>query len=171
VSRPAGRAVVDCSGQKTSSNCLVQFRKAKDISMRCWLLLCLLTFTLCGLAQTGDWRRLMAQAAAFDGAGQYAEAAAEYRRALHLVEQSSSGDGRLPGILNALASASINLGDFKEAERQYRRALSLVEATAGKENANTFSCWEIWEASTPSRDNKLWPKTFFARRSTSIRRH
>ena len=104
--------------------------------MRWWLLVCLLTFAPSGLPQTDDWRRLMVQAAAFDGAGQYAEAAAEYRRAVHLVEQSSSGDGRLPGILNALASASINLGDFKEAERQYRRALSLVEATAGKENAD-----------------------------------
>jgi tetratricopeptide (TPR) repeat protein len=104
--------------------------------MRWWLWVCLLTFGLNGRAQTGDWRRLMVQAAAFDGAGQYAEAAAEYRRAVHLVEQSSSGDGRLPGILNALASASINLGDFREAERQYRRALSLVEATAGKESAD-----------------------------------
>jgi tetratricopeptide (TPR) repeat protein len=104
--------------------------------MRCWLLVCLLAPAGEGFSQTGDWQKLVVQAAALDRAGQYAEAAAEYRGALHLVEQFEPRDRCLPGILNALASASINNGDFREAERLYRRALSLVEAAAGKRNGD-----------------------------------
>src|ERR1700722_2686300 len=101
--------------------------------MRRWLFVCLLALVPGGLSQTGDWQNLMAQAAACERAGRYAEAVAEYRSVLRLVEQSSPADARLPGILIALASASSNLGDFREAERLYRRAMSLVETSAGKE--------------------------------------
>jgi len=104
--------------------------------MRRWLFVCLLALAPGGLAQTGDWQSLIAQAAAFDRAGRYVEAVAGYRCALRLAGQSSLGDSRLPSILNALASASSSLGDFREAERQYRQAISLVEKGGGKEGAD-----------------------------------
>jgi Flp pilus assembly protein TadD len=71
------------------------------------LFVCLLALAPAGRTRSADWQTLMVQAAAFDRAGRYAEAVAGYRNALRLVEQSSPADAHLPGILNALASATL----------------------------------------------------------------
>ncbi len=74
--------------------------------MQRWLFVCLIALSPAVFAQSGGWQSEMAQGYASERAGNYAEAAAEYRSALHIVEQSPCADANLPRIWDALGSAS-----------------------------------------------------------------
>src|SRR6516165_6110402 len=92
----------------------------------CAVVLCFAASELTG--QDDEFHRLTEQANALEHSGQYAQAFALYREALHMAEGRGKRDKDVIGSLNGLAVASIGLGRLPEAERYYGRILALAES-------------------------------------------
>ena len=103
------------------------------------------TVTLCALVSVlrlsgseppGGVQEMLDKARAFRDAGQFQQAAAEFRAAIHSIEESSPRDPLLPNMWNLLAASSIGMGAFADAEHEYKRAISLVEDIEGKDSVD-----------------------------------
>ena len=87
----------------------------------------------CDLARGTDpqWKAAVGQARALQREGNYAAAETVLLAALSEAKRTPTQDGRLPTILNNLASVCQDRGQIEEAERYYRRAIALIERDFG----------------------------------------